>query len=61
LITREMVEQRLAQLKAERDQLVANLNAYNGAIQDCEYWLSLLKEDGGDDLDVRRSVGERQG
>ena len=39
-----MVEKRLEQLTAERDQLVANLQAYNGAIQDCEYWLNQLAE-----------------
>ena len=44
MITREMVEKRLEQLTAERDQLVANLQAYNGAIQDCEYWLNQLAE-----------------
>ncbi|MBW2672587.1 MAG: hypothetical protein JRD89_04110 [Deltaproteobacteria bacterium] len=42
-----MIEQRLAKLKAEREQLIANLNAYNGAIQDCEYWLKLTEEDEG--------------
>ena len=44
MITREEIERRLNQLKAERDRLIANLNAYNGAIQDCEYWLGLMDE-----------------
>jgi chromosome segregation ATPase len=49
MITKEAIEQRLAQLKVEAEQvqahivqLQANLNAYQGAIQDCEHWLALL-------------------
>jgi len=44
VLTKEKIEQRLAKLKAEREQLLANLNAYNGAIQDCEYWLGLIDQ-----------------
>jgi len=44
MITREVVLERLAKLKAEREQLIANLNAYNGAIEDCEYWLKLIDQ-----------------
>lgn len=53
-MNREAVEARKAQLKAEQDQLQAtiektqaalaqlnaNLSAYEGAIQDCDFWLS---------------------
>ncbi len=42
MITREQTEARLAQLKTERDAAIANINAYNGAIQDCEHWLSQM-------------------
>lgn len=42
MIIREAIEARLADLKAQRDQLIANINACGGAIQDCEYWLSQL-------------------
>jgi hypothetical protein len=48
-ITREEIEKRLAQLKTDQVQvqanlvqLQANLNAYAGAIQDCEYWLTTV-------------------
>jgi len=42
-ITREALEQRLAQLKAQYDQFIANANATQGAIQDCQYWLETIK------------------
>jgi len=55
VITREMVLERLAKLKEERDQLIANLNAYNGAIEDCEYWLSVLdKKVKADDVELQQ-------
>lgn len=41
-ITREAVEKRLASLDQSRLQLMADLNATNGAIQDCKYWLERL-------------------
>jgi hypothetical protein len=48
-ITREDLEKRLtdlrndqAQVQANIVQLQANLNAFAGAIQDCEYWLGIL-------------------
>jgi septal ring factor EnvC (AmiA/AmiB activator) len=48
-ITRADLEKRLADLRAEQAQiqenivqLQANLNAFAGAIQDVEYWLSIL-------------------
>lgn len=37
---KELVLRRLQQLKKEREQMVANIHAYDGGIQDCEYWLS---------------------
>ena len=49
MITREQIEARLAQLKAEQAkitadvaQMQANLNAYQGAIEDCEFWLAAV-------------------
>lgn len=43
---------RIEQLKAEREQIMhniaqlqANVNAYDGALQDCEYWLEQLKKE----------------
>ena len=42
-VTQEAIEQRLAALRAQREQLILNVNAYNGAIEDCEYWLSVAR------------------
>jgi hypothetical protein len=41
-ITREAVEKRLASLEEVRRQTLANLNALNGAVEDCKYWLEQL-------------------
>ena len=49
MITREQVEARLAQLKAEQAgitaamaQMQANISAFQGAIEDCEFWLAAV-------------------
>ena len=42
MITRDQVQARLERLRRERDQALANVNAYAGAIQDCEHWLKVL-------------------
>jgi prefoldin subunit 5 len=42
MITREAIEARLQQLQQEATEIRANLNAYEGAIQDCQYWLAQL-------------------
>ncbi|MBU2040087.1 MAG: hypothetical protein KKH95_13155 [Gammaproteobacteria bacterium] len=44
MITREVIEERIKLLQSERDQMLINLGAYNGAISDCQYWLDLLAE-----------------
>lgn len=48
-ITKEQLEARKAQLQEQRAQLesqhlqiLANLNAHEGAIQDCDHWLAEL-------------------
>ncbi len=41
-MTEEMLRKRIADLQAQREQLLANLNAMQGAIIDCEFWLSEL-------------------
>jgi len=58
MVTREKILERLAKLKAEREQLIANLNAYNGAIQDCEYWLSVLEDGENNDLELQHEPGD---
>lgn len=42
MITRARILERLAELREQREQLLANANAVQGAIQDCEFWLSIL-------------------
>ena len=39
-MTREQIESRIQQLTAERAQIIANVNAYNGAIQECQRWIA---------------------
>lgn len=41
-ITRKFLEDRLAGLRKQQDQLLANLNAFNGAVQDCQELLAVL-------------------
>ena len=43
-ITKEALELRLAALERDRAQAIANVNAYDGAIQECQFWLELLKD-----------------
>jgi hypothetical protein len=44
-ITRELLELRLKALERDREQAIANVNAYDGAIQECQFWLELLKDE----------------
>jgi hypothetical protein len=44
MIDRKSIEERLAELKRNREQLLATLNAYAGAIEDCEHWMKHLDE-----------------
>ena len=39
------VEARKEDLQRQREQLVANINAVVGALQDCDYWLSVIEEE----------------
>lgn len=38
-MTKEQIQDRITKLETERDQLKTTLIAYEGAIQDCKYWL----------------------
>lgn len=40
------LEARLVELQQGRDQAMANVNAYNGAIQECQHWLDWLDKQG---------------
>lgn len=48
-VNREALEKRRDELKAELDQAIANVQALNGAIQDCNYWLARIEEDDAGD------------
>ena len=41
-MTKELLNERIKTLMQQRAQLLDNVNAFNGAIQDCEYWLREL-------------------
>ena len=43
-IDKEKIQQRIKQLETEREQTRINLVAYEGAIQDCNYWLKELEK-----------------
>jgi hypothetical protein len=66
-ITQSAVEARLADLRAQFKRQEADLNAVGGAIQDCEYWLTVVgtldsKETGdGGSSDVHGDTGESSG
>jgi len=42
-ITKEALQQRLGQLQQAREQAIANVNALNGAIQECTYWIDQIE------------------
>jgi hypothetical protein len=44
MITTEALEARIVGLTQERERLMGQINAYAGAIEDCQYWLSLLTD-----------------
>lgn len=50
MITCEMLEKRIELLMTERDHLQAQVHAFTGAIQDCEYWLKQLEEEKKDEV-----------
>ena len=41
----QTIQTRLAELNQQRAQTVANLQALDGAIADCQWWLSRIKAD----------------
>jgi len=43
-MTKEKIQERLKTLENEREQMKTTLIAYEGAIQDCKYWLEQLEE-----------------
>lgn len=43
-MTKEQLQAKLAEYKGEQTKLIATLNAFNGAIQNTEYWLAELEK-----------------
>lgn len=43
-MTKDKLEARIKQLETEREQVKATLLAYEGALQDCNYWLKELND-----------------
>lgn len=39
---KETIRARIKLLESERDQLKGNVIAYDGAIQDCQFWLTKI-------------------
>lgn len=52
IMTFEELNAHLSKLKDDRqkmnDQLMANLNAFNGAIQECQYWIDHITAAGAE-------------
>lgn len=48
-MTPELIRERIAKLTAEREEIVHQLIAFDGAIQDCQFWLSLADGSGADE------------
>jgi len=44
IMNKTKIQDRIKLLETERDQVKASLVAYEGAIQDCQYWLKQLEE-----------------
>jgi len=42
-MTPELIRERIAKLTAEREEIVHQLIAFDGAIQDCQFWLALAE------------------
>jgi hypothetical protein len=41
-MTVEKLQERINTLQASKDQMLANANAFSGAIQECRFWLAQL-------------------
>lgn len=42
-MTEAEIVERIELLEQQRSQALANVNALNGAIQDCEFWLKRIR------------------
>lgn len=48
-MTREKLDERLKNLIQERDNVKSAMAAYEGAIQDCQYWIAELDKQSEED------------
>lgn len=56
-ITKDDLEKRIEMLRKELEQAKANLNAIDGAIQDCQYWLNEIARV-GQPVDIKPAVSK---
>lgn len=52
-MTKELLEKRLQALQANYDQAIAQVNAFEGAILECRYWLKELEKEKSDESNVK--------
>jgi hypothetical protein len=54
MITRQMIEERMASLADERERLIAQVNVFNGGIEDCKWFLDNVdKQDSDEESDAK--------
>jgi len=58
-ITLEAIEKRLAEYEHQKGLLLADLNAVDGAIQDCQYWQKKLAGDSSESPDSQEVIDEK--
>jgi hypothetical protein len=56
MITKEDIQKRLAMLEQDYERAIADVNAINGAMQDCKHWLEQLTKDEPTDESKQENV-----
>jgi len=46
-MNKDAILKRKGELEQQREELLANLHAVSGALQDCDYWLKQIEEEEG--------------
>ena len=59
VISLEALEKRLVILERGRAQALANLNAFDGAIQECQFWMNWLKEERAKEAEAKKKQEEK--
>jgi prefoldin subunit 5 len=57
-MTREAIERRIEDLKKSRENLISNVNAVTGAIQDCEFWLGQVNNEASHQTNIGTNFQE---